>query len=76
MQPSIFITLACAAFVASSPMNTYPIDRRADGGDIASCEVAASAEQVAGIDACKGDAACIIACTATAVGKYTACAGV
>ena len=67
MQISLaaLLSLGLATFVTATPL----ISR-----DIVACETQTAATQVACIDGCNGDAACITSCTATAVAGYIACA--
>ncbi|EKD12289.1 hypothetical protein MBM_09610 [Drepanopeziza brunnea f. sp. 'multigermtubi' MB_m1] len=64
---STFFALLLASISSSSPIRSR---------DVASCEVAASAEHVKCIEEAERNPAAVLACTATAVGSYVGCAGV
>ncbi|TEA14616.1 hypothetical protein C8034_v003358 [Colletotrichum sidae] len=79
MRFSIAATLLAASYAAAMPVESQNLggkDGVKKGGDIAACETKAAADQVACIQGCAKDAACITACTAVAVQSYTGCAGV
>ncbi|KAF6802139.1 hypothetical protein CSOJ01_11794 [Colletotrichum sojae] len=59
MQISAFLTLLVASYAAATPIEAQNAAGAKDPSDIAACETKAAADQVACIDACKKDAACI-----------------
>ncbi|KAF5499274.1 hypothetical protein CGCF413_v007316 [Colletotrichum fructicola] len=74
MRFSAVLAIFAASYAAAMPVDAKP--DAAKGGDIAACETKAAADQVACINGCAKDAACITACTSVAVQQYTSCAGV
>ncbi|KAF9872762.1 hypothetical protein CkaCkLH20_09625 [Colletotrichum karsti] len=77
MRFSTIITLLAASYATAMPVDAKDGDGKGGkGGDIAACETKAAADQVACINGCAKDAACITACTSVAVKEYTSCAGV
>ncbi|KAF6844224.1 hypothetical protein CMUS01_01279 [Colletotrichum musicola] len=78
MQFSTILTLLAASYAAAIPIEAQDAGGKdgKKGGDIAACETKAAADQVACVQGCNKDAACITACTSVAVQQYTSCAGV
>ncbi|KAJ0276639.1 hypothetical protein Brms1b_006189 [Colletotrichum noveboracense] len=62
MRFSAVLAIFAASYAAAMPVDAKPDAGK--GGDIAACETKAAADQVACINGCAKDAACITACAA------------